>query len=183
MSPTTYSHNWFDVGENKPKLLFSIGLPRSGKSTLINSWLMNARPGEPRVVISGDDFRWILTGDVYHRPAEPQVWSMITTCIRVFLKNNYTVFFDETNTSEWSLTKIFEMDKNAAYVMVRTEPRICIERAYNTHPYPEVLEKVIRKLTENLENLTEEKVEEIRYNVIEHEAYFKSRLEKSSSPS
>ena len=127
--PVTFSKNW---GENKynKNLVFSVGLPRSGKSTFTESW-GEAHSWHPRVIINVDDYRSVIAGQNYHRNSEPLVWGCVSTTTKALLKN-YSVFFDDTNTSEWSLQRLFEIYPQAQYVMVHTAPDVCVARAYKT---------------------------------------------------
>lgn len=137
------------------------GLPRSGKSTLLKQWRIYPN----RVVVNADSFRKIITGKIYHRNAEPQVWAASITAVKALLSEGYTVLFDETNSSEWSIKRMFEIDPAAQYVMLQTEPEICIERAKITHPeYAKTYTDVIWHVSNNLIEL--KNIEEIRNDVI-----------------
>jgi hypothetical protein len=110
-----YSRGWHDEDSHKVgKILFLRGVPRCGKSTFCNNWLKNYH-GIPKVVISGDDFRLATYGQEYCHTAEAAQGLTVFAAIRALVKR-HLVLYDETNSSEFSLRRIFEIDKHAQYV-------------------------------------------------------------------
>lgn len=167
-------------------LYFSVGMPRSGKSTLAKDWADRFGPDDPRdmytdtiiyngggkmwfnfnekvlgkVIICGDDFRLACHGQVYRRLSEGVVWGHIQVAIQALLNTGHKVFFDETNSSPWSIERIFEIDVHAIPVFVTTPKEVCIQRALDNKQ--DYLVPVIEKIAKNLEVMTAEKIEEIR---------------------
>ena len=168
-------------------LYFSVGMPRSGKSTIARDWSGPYGPDDPRdlytetitydgahywndftrkpskVIVCGDDFRLAAHGQVYRRLSEGLVWGHIQVAIQALLKTGHTVFFDETNSSPWSIERIFEIDSDAVPVFVKTPMETCIERALANNQ--EYLVPVIKRVAKNLEYMTPERIEEIRKDV------------------
>ena len=67
------------------------GFPGCGKSTFLKE------KADEGVILSPDDFRLILTGQVYYAPAEDSVWCHVKTAARVLLKKGYSVIIDATH--------------------------------------------------------------------------------------
>lgn len=130
-------------------LYFTIGLPRSGKSTECKDWLRkenDVNPGirvgtfvhklfghfdvDDRVVVSPDRWRLAL-GHRYNWFAEPVVFSHIQIAIRGLLMD-YNVILDDTNTTPESIKRIYEVDPNAIAIPINTPVEICKERAIKT---------------------------------------------------
>lgn len=166
------------------KLYFTVGLPRCGKSTLAYKWLnkesdikvegysgrlaneyecgpKTARRFFPRAVVNGDDFRMAIHGDIYHKETEGFVGAAVFAAIRALLLTGHDVLFDETNSSEWSIRRIFEINPQAVAIRVDTPLQICEERALaNNQPY---LIPVIQRVDRNLQKLD---IEAIRSDYI-----------------
>ncbi len=132
-------------------LYFTIGLPRSGKSTWARAWLQGTAdiannrftrdfptPLElsridsvKRIIVTPDAFRLAL-GHRYNWYAEPVVFAHVQIAIRALVQD-YDVLVDDTHTSIESITRILEVDPNANYVFVDTPLDVCIERAIATN--------------------------------------------------
>lgn len=158
----TYSNNW-SLKENIGQLFFTRGLPRSGKGTFCNKWLREQSftvrnlqydrrfvinyPCN-RVVVCGDDFRIATYGQEYDRQCEFASALTTFTAIKALLKN-HCVLFDETNSSEWSLRRIFEICPTAEYIDIGTEKNICLERNAKTRNIlPFVFDRIEQQLLE-----------------------------------
>ena len=130
-------------------LIFLHGLPRSGKSTLASQWLHESSMFKtPKVLITGDDFRLATYGQEYDRSCEFASALTTFTAIKALLKN-HCVLFDETNSSEWSLRRIFEICPTAQYIDIGTEKKICLERnAKSRNILPFVFDRIERQLLE-----------------------------------
>lgn len=132
------------------RLSFTVGLPRSGKSTFCNEWVRAA--GErPRVIVSGDDFRLAVYGDVYNRIGESFVFSTMDAAIRAHLLGGSDVLVDETATTTETLMRYLLLDIEAEPIFINTSSEICIERAIKTKQ--EYLIPVIQKLDRQLSEL------------------------------
>ncbi len=81
------------------RITLMCGLPGCGKST----WLRKKQHPSPPVpelagfiVLCPDDFRLVLTGKEFYRPAEDMVWSHVKTTARVLVRN-HSIWIDSTN--------------------------------------------------------------------------------------
>lgn len=107
-------------------LIFTIGLPRSGKSTWATEW---AKECPMRTIVSSDSIRKSLTGRRYEPLAETMVFATKHIMIRSLLDRGFDVCVDGTHSSEISLTRLFEIDINAQHVIIDTPLSVCIQRA------------------------------------------------------
>ena len=132
------------------RLVFTRGLPRSGKSSIAKQSQIGLKylTDIPSVVICGDSFRIATHGQTYNRLAEPHVSQSVLTAIRAFLHDGYIVIFDETNSSEWSLRRIFEIDCRAEYIDVATPISTCLEN--NEKTGKEIPNEVFFRVRNNL---------------------------------
>ncbi len=121
----TFTVEW----EPKPQLYFMVGLPRSGKSSLVKT-LKKEIPN--LVVVSGDKIRLAVYNQRFWGPGEAMVHSIKQTMVRTLLSEGYNVLIDETNTSWKSIETIREIDSFAKYIIVDTPIADCIERAEKT---------------------------------------------------
>jgi len=110
----------------RPQLYFMVGLPRSGKSTLVKT-LKKEIPN--LVVVSGDKIRLAVYNQRFWAPGEATVHSVKQTMARTLLAEGYNVLIDDTNTSWKSIETIWEIDASPKYIIVDTPPHECIERA------------------------------------------------------
>lgn len=129
-------------------LYFTIGLPRSGKSTYCKEW---SQQYPNRVIVSSDSIRLAITGKRYEPLAETLVFATKHIMIRSLLSLNYDVIVDGTHSTEISITRLLEIDKNAKYVIIPTRPEICIDRAYQTNQ-PDLV-PTINRINKNLLSL------------------------------
>ncbi len=106
------------------KLILTIGLPRSGKST----W--SRKQGYP--IVNRDAIRLALHGQPYIQEAEPMVTAIERYMVMsLFLAGNETVIIDATNLKAkyrdiW-ITLFDEID--IEYESFNTSKEICIQRA------------------------------------------------------
>lgn len=74
-------------------LLYTVGLPRSGKSTCCALWLHqhDDRPGTraARVVLSADDFRLALHGQPFVPSAEPFIHAAVKLAAEALLLSGH----------------------------------------------------------------------------------------------
>jgi predicted kinase len=131
------------------KLILTVGLPRSGKST----WAR--RQGVP--VVNLDSIRLAWYGKAFDVKEKPSVW-WIARCMvtALFLAGHKTVILDATNTTRdrranWlsygscKLDKLWELE----YKLFKAPKETCIRRAEKTGK-PELI-PVIEKMAEELE--------------------------------
>lgn len=152
----------------KGRLFFLVGLAHSGKSTVANSWLVEARVPRPRVVIGGDDFRQAVYGKEYDPDREGLVFAAMDTAIRALLYRGFDVLVDETCTTESTLLRYLKLDLDAIALFVDTDVDTCIERAIRNGR--EYLITPIRRMDSQLKRLREgwdETVNRLRQYIID----------------
>lgn len=135
-------------------LYFTIGLPRSGKSTFVNEWV-KARGSDdrPRVFISPDAIRLAVYNKRYDGQCESMVHAVTDVMIKHFIISGYDVLLDCTNTTERALERVRSFDPNACFYFITTGPEICKERAIKCG-HNDLAEKgVIDRMARNLDNL------------------------------
>jgi hypothetical protein len=76
-------------------LLFTVGLPRSGKTTLANK----LRAEEGYVVVNPDSFRLAIHGQRFLASAEPFVWAAVYASVDALMLSGHRVIVDATNIS------------------------------------------------------------------------------------
>ena len=114
------------------KLYYTIGLPRSGKSTYCDSWVDN---GSLRVIVSSDDIRKSLHGQRYEPLAETMVFAIKHVMIRSLLSRGFDVIVDGTHSTKVSIQRLLEIDINAIYIWMGTSPEECWRRAIKSNQF------------------------------------------------
>ncbi len=79
----------------KGRLVYTIGLPRSGKSTWARKWAFDL-PG--RVIVNRDSVRLGLHGQGYLQERETEVKHIDMVMVKALLNDGFDVLVDETNT-------------------------------------------------------------------------------------
>lgn len=156
---------------------FLMGCPHSGKSTYANNWVKTTpycegdwvrEPGplRPRVVISGDDFRYSLTGHEYLPHSEMIVSSFMDVAILALLNRGFDVLVDDTSSSEMTLLRYFRLHSDPVPIFMDTPPEVCKERALaNNRPYLlPVIDRIAKQL-DHVRNNWEEVVSGIKEKV------------------
>jgi predicted kinase len=174
------------------RLHFLIGLPRSGKSTIAESWVGDHidilgngigmdkidtmfRPYVPRVVVDPDQIRLAL-GHRWNTFVEPYVASVKDTMIRALL-NDHDVLVDETHTTERSMLNLLQIQPGASWYFIDTPSDVCKQRADDTNK--SYLKPIIDRMYYNLLNLCgcgwdelkhelPPKIEELRQRALEY---------------
>jgi tRNA uridine 5-carbamoylmethylation protein Kti12 len=115
---------------SEQKLLICLmGLPRSGKTTIVRELMK--KHNAP--VVRRDDIRLALHGMRYQKAAEPFVKAISDVMIRsLFLSGHNTVICDETNYSRAARDYHKSKDWKTVFYPVLTSPEICKERAIAT---------------------------------------------------
>ncbi len=131
------------------KLYFTIGLPRSGKST----WCRNFAKENQITILSGDDFRLAITNERYNIHSELFVKASLITAAKALLISGQDVIIDETNSTDYSLNQLFHLDKNPEIIFFHTPKCICTDRAKTTNHLD--LPPVIDRIEYNLQILRE----------------------------
>jgi predicted kinase len=155
-----------DPDDPTPALIFTIGIPGSGKSTWIKSMLESNEHGEI-VIVSPDEIRYELTGNMSDQSVNYKAWMLAKQRTTDALKAGKDVILDATNVVAKNrknflkglpphalYAKTFETKPEEAISRVKKD----IEEGKNRSNVPE---DVIRKMHENFENQsTSEKLEE-----------------------
>lgn len=142
---------------SKPMLICMMGLPRSGKSTIVKK--LAAYHQAP--VVRRDDIRLALHGKRYESLAEPFVKAISDVMIRsLFLSGHEVVICDETNYSRAARDYHKSNDWRTVFYEVPTTPEICMQRASATGQ-PDLI-PVIQNMWERREPLGED---EERYKI------------------
>jgi len=146
----------------KSKLYFTIGLPRSGKSSLCDKWvrykfdIMHGKPVDfndacntpnPRAIVCSDDIRIATCGCRYSQYAEELVHSIQGVMIRSLLSRGFDVIIDGTHTTSESIKRVLQM-RACDYLYVDTSQNTCKKRAIETDQQDLCI--VIDKMAENL---------------------------------
>jgi predicted kinase len=112
---------------NKRKLILTVGLPRSGKST----WAQQ----QGFSIVCPDAIRLALHGERYLAKPEPMVWLIVYIMVdALFLAGNDTIIIDATNTNEKRRREWKEKFPNVEIELkvFDTSPAECKRRAVDT---------------------------------------------------
>lgn len=136
---------------HKPLLICMMGLPRSGKTTIVN----RLRKQHNAPVVRRDDIRLALHGQRYTASAEPFVKAISDVMIRsLFLSGHEVIICDETNYSRAARDFHKSDDWNTVFYEVPTSSEVCKERAIKTNQ-PDLV-PVIQGMCERREPLGED---------------------------
>lgn len=114
----------------KPLLICMMGLPRSGKTTIVRE-LMKKHQAP---VVRRDDIRLALHGQRYQKLAEPFIKAISDVMIRsLFLSGHEVVICDETNYSRATRDYHKSDGWDTVFYPVLTSPEVCKERAIATN--------------------------------------------------
>lgn len=114
---------------NNLLLICMVGLPRSGKTTIVRRLMK--KYGAP--VVRRDDIRLALHGQRYIRSAEPFVKAISDVMIRsLFLSGHEVIICDETNYSRAARDFHKSTGWKTVFYEVPTSPEICKQRAIDT---------------------------------------------------
>jgi predicted kinase len=113
----------------KPLLIATVGLPRSGKSTILKKLAADLHAP----IVKKDDIRLALHGQRYVPCAEDFVRAIAKVMIRsLFLSGSPIVIADETHYSRAARRHTEDPDWETQYLEVPTPPEVCKERAIAT---------------------------------------------------
>jgi tRNA uridine 5-carbamoylmethylation protein Kti12 len=111
---------------SKPLLIAMMGLPRSGKSTIVAG--LSKDLGAP--IVRRDAIRLALHGHRFQSEAEPMVKAMSLYMIKsLFLSGHEVVICDETNYSRAARNALQSPEWETRFYEVHTSPEVCKERA------------------------------------------------------
>jgi predicted kinase len=117
------------VEQERSKLIATVGLPRSGKTT----WAVEASCRLGAAIVCPDAIRLALHGLPFIPEAEPFVWAVAKTMVRaLFLAGHSVVIVDATNVSrkrrdEWKSSKW-----DTRFHVLETSMQTCLQRAADT---------------------------------------------------
>lgn len=97
-----------------PELLFTIGPPRSGKSTYCTNW---AKEAPNRAIVCADSIREAL-GFEFRQENETLIQGMKDTMIRALLNRGQDVIVDGTHSTKPSIKRIFSINREAIPVWI-----------------------------------------------------------------
>lgn len=136
------------------KLILTVGLPQSGKST----W---ARSTEYPIV-NPDAIRLAIHGQSFVDLAEPFVWATAKVMVRaLFGAGHTTVILDATNTTRKRRDDWKSSDWVREYRICTTSVAVCKERA--TQTYRQELIEVIDQMHEQFEPIESDEIEVITW--------------------
>lgn len=139
---------------SKSLLISMVGLPRSGKSTIV----ADLAKVWSAPIVRRDDIRLALHGNRYIGLAEPFVKAISLVMIRsLFLSGHKTVICDETNYSRSARDYIKSDEWNTIFHVVPTPASVCMERAIKTNQAD--LIPVIEEMAARYEPLQEDEKE------------------------
>ena len=134
----------------KNELLFTIGLPRSGKSTRCRELVSLYRNLDKTLTIYNEDSLRLSMGCRYNSWTEDMVETMSKYIIKTLLIDN-NVIIDETHTTEKSIKSVYLIEPNATPIFVSTDLDTCIHRAIENKQSDLVVP--IRRMYQNIESL------------------------------
>jgi len=109
----------------KPVLIGTVGLPRSGKSSMAKAH------GAP--IVCPDAIRLALHGEAYSQRAEPFVWAIAKTMVRaLFLAGHGVVILDATNNTRKRRDMWVDEQWDTFWKVIDTGKDTCIARARET---------------------------------------------------
>ena len=128
----------------KRKLICTVGLPRSGKST----WAR--KQGHP--IVNPDSVRLAMHGQRFQALAEPFVWAVVHCMVKaLFLAGHNVVILDATNTTKKRRDEWISKGWDTVFLVVGTLAHECIRRAKAEGD--EVIIPVIERMYESYEAL------------------------------
>jgi len=115
-----------DQEKRSPKMVIMCGLPKSGKSTIVDRELREYQ------VICGDDIRLAL-GVEFDPRLEEFVWGTFNTMVRASLIRGLDVVLDGTHTTRFRRERVINLGKeygaDITIIHVKTPYETCIKRA------------------------------------------------------
>jgi len=88
-----FGEHYFAESNGTPELILPIGIPGSGKST----WIEKFKKSGDYIVVSPDEIRRELTGDISDQSMNKEVFQMADETVRRALEGGQSVIYDATN--------------------------------------------------------------------------------------
>lgn len=137
---------------SKSRLILTVGLPRSGKSTWARTH--SAKNGMP--IVNPDSIRLAIHGQRFIPLAEPFVWLIAKVMVRaLFLTGHHEVILDATNTTRARRAEWFDANWERDYVVMTADEATCLARAESD----EAIIPIIRKMAASFEPLQSDEVD------------------------
>lgn len=127
------------------KLLVTVGLPRSGKTTICNE---KYKP-MGFAIVNPDSFRLAIHGQRFIASCEPFVWASVYAAVDALLLAGNDVIVDATCVSE--KRRLPWRERGAEFVLVDTAKDECIRRAESLGD--SYIIPIIERMAEEWENL------------------------------
>jgi predicted kinase len=105
------------------KLIVTVGLPRSGKSTYCNQEL---KP-QGFVIVNPDSFRLAIHGQTFIGAAEPFVWAAVYAAVDALRLVGHDVVVDGTHMTK-KRREVWEQ-RGAEFHLMRVTKEVCLDRA------------------------------------------------------
>lgn len=105
-----------------PRLIATIGLPRSGKSTYCRGLIEKGY-----AVVNPDSFRLAIHGQAFNPTAEPFVWAAVYAAVDALTLAGNKVVVDATNITE-ERRKPWKV-RGAHFILIETGKDECVRRA------------------------------------------------------
>lgn len=115
-----------DASGPAKKLILTVGLPRSGKSTAARS--LAAKILAP--IVNPDAIRLAVHGQRFSAEAEPLVWFAAKVMVRALFRAGHdTVILDATNTTRKRRDEWKSEEWRRDYLQITTSKLTCVQRA------------------------------------------------------
>jgi len=118
----------------KPKLILTVGLPRSGKSTWareVNNLYCISCGLNP--IVNPDSIRTVMHGTAFRANMEPMVWAIAHIMVEsLFTVGHTTVILDACNHTAQRRQQWLSKDWDCEYVEFHTAKQECEKRAIET---------------------------------------------------
>lgn len=164
-----------EIESKKPRLVMAIGISGSGKSSYIKKHF------HPDTVVTPDEIRKQMTGDISNHSMEPQVWSEVSKRVTQSLKDNGVAVLDATNVDSGLRLKFLKNYPSAEKIALvfKVDPEVAKSRIAKdlekgtdrSRVPPEIVDKQYKKLMAGYGNLPQQfdKVEYIGESKMMHE--------------
>lgn len=143
-------------------IYFTVGLPRSGKTTFRSEFIKHNEV----VIISADELRYLIYGQRFFANGENFVWGVNNIMLEGLLSQGKNVFVDECGITKDRRKNIIRLGKKYKYKIIcfyfDIPKEVCIERANKEND--DVILSVIERMNNNFEKPDEsEGIDKIVY--------------------
>ncbi len=146
-----------DIVNNKQEIIVMVGLPLSGKSTVVDN-MVKTPFSDHFTIVCPDDVRMALYGQEYVKTGEKFVWATVDVMIRSLLLRGQSVIVDATNKSKWERQQWYKLAQEFGIplriIHVSTSAKECVRRAEESGR-TEMIE-VIERMADGFEDLEED---------------------------